>query len=68
MTYHDLIDTFGSGAEAGRELGYSRQAVSRWTTSGIPERAQIEIHQRTRGRVKADSKILTKYREMLRAA
>ena len=68
MTYHDLIDTFGNGSKAARELGYNRQTVHRWKDAGIPEAVQLEIHKKTRGRVKADPAILTKYREILRAA
>lgn len=53
MDYHDLVDEFGNGARAAKAIGYNRQTVHRWKTSGIPFEAQFRIQLKTKGRLKA---------------
>ena len=54
MTYTDLIRTYGNGAEAGRQLGFSRALVWTWKDRGIPVKRQVEIQYKTNGRLKAE--------------
>lgn len=67
MTLDDARDFFGSYAKVARALKISRSAITQWG-GAIPEPRQIELHRLTRGALKADPKILAKYREILRAA
>lgn len=53
MTYDDLISLYGNGAKAGKALGYSRQAISRWKAAGIPFEQQFRIQLKTKGKLKA---------------
>lgn len=55
MTYDELIDHFGSAAEAARVLGYKhRQRVHKWQDEGIPREEQALIEVVTAGKLKAD--------------
>lgn len=67
MTLQDAKEYFGSYAAIARELDISKGAVTQWN-GVIPESRQLQLHKITRGALKADSSILTKYREILRAA
>lgn len=67
MTLEDAKEYFGTYAKVADALGISKGAVSQWNGS-IPEERQLELHRLTKGALKADAKILAKYREILRAA
>jgi DNA-binding transcriptional regulator YdaS (Cro superfamily) len=69
MTLQEAKDHFGSYTKVAAKLGVTKGAVSQWKASGvIPEDRQLDLHRITKGRLKADRHILTKYREILRAA
>lgn len=68
VNYQDLLDAYGGCSAAARALGYRKQTVHKWKGAGIPEEHQLEIHQRSKGKLKADAPILAKYRAILRAA
>lgn len=67
MTLDEAREYFGNYAKLARALKISRGAVTQWN-GVIPEDRQLDIHRITRGELKADAKILAKYREILRAA
>lgn len=55
MTYDDVIEHFGSAAEAARCLGYQhRQRVHKWKEDGIPREEQALIEVVTGGKLVAD--------------
>jgi hypothetical protein len=54
MTYTQLVKKYGNANRAAKILGFSRQALSRWKTGGIPFESQYRIQQKTRGRLRAD--------------
>jgi len=55
MTYDQLIQHFGSAAEAARVLGYEhRQHVQKWKAGGIPREKQALIEIVTGGQLVAD--------------
>jgi DNA-binding transcriptional regulator YdaS (Cro superfamily) len=58
MTYDELIDHFGSQAEAARSLGLKQPSISEWKKRGIPPLRQLDIQRRTRGRLRADTTAL----------
>lgn len=69
MTYDDLISLYdGSCTKAADALGKRKQTVNKWKQAGIPEVEQLEIQKRLRGKVKADPRIVAKFRDLLRAA
>lgn len=53
MTYFDLVTQYGNANRAAKALGFSRQALSRWKSSGIPFESQFRIQMKTKGRLKA---------------
>ena len=67
MTLDEAREHFGTYAKVAAALGISKGAVSQWNGE-IPEDRQLQLHKLTRGVLKADAKILAKYREILRAA
>lgn len=55
MTYDELIEHFGTAADAARALGYEhRQRVHNWKATGIPREEQALIEIVTGGRLTAD--------------
>lgn len=68
MTYDDLIEHYGGCTKAALALGLPKQTVNRWKDAGIPDEKQLEIQKETRGELKADPKIVAKWRELLRPA
>lgn len=55
MTYDQLIEHFGSAAEATRRLGYEhRQRVHKWKETGIPREEQALVEIVTGGALSAD--------------
>jgi hypothetical protein len=67
MTFSDLVEHFGTVQRAAMALGYSRQSIYDWR-SGVPEKRQLEIQSKTKGALRADRSIVTKYRALLRSA
>lgn len=67
MTLDEAREHFGNYARLASALGVTRGAITQWE-GVIPEPRQIQIHRITKGALKADAKILAKYREVLRAA
>lgn len=68
MTYTDLVKHFKTCAAAAAALGEDRQVVHKWKSRGIPEVRQLEIQRATDGYLKADPKVVQKFRELLKAA
>lgn len=54
MNVQDLIKHFGTQAQAAKAIGYTRQAVHRWQSVGIPMPVQCLYEIRTNGKIKAD--------------
>ncbi len=55
MTYQQILDYYGTPAEAADKLGVSRPTLSAWKRRGfIPIGRQALIHMQTRGRLKCD--------------
>ena len=55
MTYAQLIQYFGTTANAARSLGYEhRQRVNKWKDTGIPREEQALIELATGGKLRAD--------------
>lgn len=67
MTLEEAREHFGNYSKLADALKINRSAITQWAGS-IPEARQLEIHRLTKGMLKADPKILAKYREILRAA
>ena len=67
MTLDQAREYFGNYAKLAEALGISRGAITQWNGE-IPEPRQIQLHRLTKGDLKADARILAKYREVLRAA
>lgn len=67
MTLDEAKGFFGSQTKVADALGLTKGAVSQWN-GVIPDKWQLELHQITKGRLKADNGILAKYRAILRAA
>jgi hypothetical protein len=53
MNYEQIIEFFGSQAEAARKLQVAQPSVWGWKT-GIPLERQIDIEIKTEGKLKAD--------------
>ena len=68
MDGYELKEHYGTITRAAKEIGVSRQTFHRWLKCGVPEDVQIRLHRNTKGHLRADSAILAKYREILRAA
>lgn len=54
MKRHQVIEAFGSQAEAARALGLSPSTIQDWEGPGVPDGRQYQIEIATRGRLKAD--------------
>lgn len=55
MTPAQVVAYYGTQTKASDELGYSKQAVSKWVRlKRIPIAAQITIELKTRGQMRAD--------------
>lgn len=67
MTLTDARDYFGNYAKLAKALNISRGAVTQWNGM-IPEDRQLQIHELTKGALKADAEILARFRKILRAA
>ena len=67
MTLDDAREYFGNYSKLADALDVSRSAITQWE-GVIPEQRQLELHRITKGALRADHKILAKYREILRAA
>lgn len=67
MTLDEAREYYGNYAKVAQALGITRGAITQWCGE-IPEERQVELHRLTKGELKADAKILAKYREVLRAA
>lgn len=53
MTHQELVEHFGNANRAAKALGFSRQALSQWKSSGIPFESQYRIQIQTKGKLKA---------------
>lgn len=53
MTYDELIEHYGSQAEAARALGLKPPSISEWQDTTIPYPRQCEIQIATGGRLLA---------------
>lgn len=49
----EIINHFGSKAALARLLGCRPQALTRWTTKGVPANSAIEIERLSNGKFKA---------------
>ena len=67
MTFSDLVGHYGTVQKASDALGYSRQSIYDWR-GGVPEKRQLEIQKLTKGALKADRSIVSKYRDLLRSS
>lgn len=67
MTLEDAKEYFNNYARLADALGINRSAITQWNGE-IPEQRQLELQRITKGALKADAKILAKYRAILRAA
>lgn len=66
MNYQHLLDEYGGCTAAAIALGYRKQTVHKWKDGGIPEFEQLVI-QKKNSRLKADRRVVRKYRELLAA-
>lgn len=53
MTRKDIIEHFGSQAEAARRLGVSPQTIFEWESVGVPEGRQYQVELATNGALRA---------------
>jgi len=61
MTHDQIVQYFGSQAEAARKLAVSPQVVSAWKSRGsIPDGWQQAIELMTNGQLKRDSRSVAK--------
>lgn len=61
MKFDQLIKHFGTQLAAANAIGVSQPTLSNWKTRGkIPALQQIRIEHATKGKLKADPKILPK--------
>lgn len=58
MTFEDLIEHFGSQAEAARAIGVTRGRVWQWRLEGIPTLRQFQIERITGGALVASSDLM----------
>lgn len=65
MNYEQLIKHFGSQTAIARALSLSSPSVWEWQTNGIPDERQLEIERLTDGKLKADARIVAKYKALL---
>ena len=54
MNYDQVIELFGTQAEAARKLQVAQPSVWAWQKTGIPLERQIDIEIKTGGTLKAD--------------
>jgi len=54
MDYEQVIEFFGSQAEAARKLGVAQPSVWGWKEGGITLDRQVDIEIKTDGKLKAD--------------
>lgn len=67
MTLDEARAYFGTYAKLASALDISKGAITQWEGE-IPESRQLQIHEITKGALKADPGILARYRKILRAA
>lgn len=61
MKIDNVIKHFGSQAAAAAAIGVTQPTISNWKTRGrIPNLQQLRIEHISRGKLRADSKILAK--------
>jgi len=65
MTYDQLIRHFGSQASIARALNLSSPSVWEWQTNGIPDERQLELERLTDGKLKAEPRIVARYKALL---
>lgn len=67
MTLEEARQHFGNYSKIAKALGISKGAITQWEGE-IPEQRQVELHEITKGALRADAAILAKFRRVLRAA
>lgn len=68
MRYSQLVSHFGSLTKAASEIGKPKQTVWNWKDAGIPEVEQLEIQMLTAGQLRAERRIVERFRKLLMAA
>lgn len=53
MTRQDIIEHYGSQAEAARRLGVSPNTIGEWEHEGVPEGRQYQVELATNGKLRA---------------
>lgn len=56
MTYSQLVDHYGTEAEAVRALGIPQTTINAWSASGIPSWRQHQIEALTDGKLRASKR------------
>ena len=67
MTKEQARDYFGTYSNVAKVLQITKSAITQWDNQ-VPEKWQLELHRITKGRLRADTQILAKYRDILSAA
>lgn len=67
MTLEEARTHFGNYSKVAKALGISRGAITQWR-GVIPDDRQVDLHRITKGALRADPKILSQMRAVLRAA
>lgn len=63
VKYSQLITAYGNANRAAAELGFTRQALSKWKKKRrIPDLSQVRIQLRTNGRFRANLAMLAQKR------
>lgn len=65
VTYQDLVEEFDGCSAAARAIGRRKQTVNKWRSAGIPDEEQLRIQKLLKGRLKAEARIVKKYRDLL---
>lgn len=68
MTFDQIKKHYGTVVMAAKQIGYTRQTIYEWAKSGVPEITQLEIQKKTRGQLRADPQVVSKFRDLLKAA